>query len=58
VRRRLAAEGIVVSGASSAGLAEEVPFAYKDVERVVGVVERAGLAARVARMVPLGVIKG
>ena len=40
------------------GLAEEAPFAYKDVDRVVRVVERAGLARRVARLVPLGVVKG
>ena len=40
------------------GLAEEAPFAYKDVERVVGVVERAGLAAPVAQLRPLGVVKG
>jgi tRNA-splicing ligase RtcB len=43
---------------SNRGLAEEAPFAYKDVERVVAVVERAGLAARVAQLVPLGVVKG
>ena len=40
------------------GLAEEAPFAYKDVERVVAVVERAGLAGRVAQLRPLGVVKG
>ncbi len=39
-------------------LAEEAPFAYKDVERVVAVVERAGLARRVAQLRPLGVVKG
>jgi tRNA-splicing ligase RtcB len=58
LRRQLAAEGIVVRCPSNRGLAEEAPFAYKDVERVVGVVERAGLAARVAQLVPLGVVKG
>jgi len=58
LRRRLAAQGIVVRCPSNRGLAEEAPFAYKDVERVVGVVERAGLAARVAQLRPLGVIKG
>jgi tRNA-splicing ligase RtcB len=40
------------------GLAEEAPAAYKDVERVVDVVTSAGLASKVARLVPLGVIKG
>jgi tRNA-splicing ligase RtcB len=43
---------------SNRGLAEEMPAAYKDVERVVSIVERAGLAVRVARLVPIGVIKG
>ncbi|HEU4975666.1 MAG TPA: RtcB family protein [Baekduia sp.] len=58
LRRGLEAQGIVVRCPSNAGLAEEAPFAYKDVERVVGVVERAGLAATVAQLVPLGVVKG
>jgi tRNA-splicing ligase RtcB len=58
LRRGLEAQGIVVRCASNKGLAEEAPFAYKDVERVVEVVERAGLARRVARLVPLGVVKG
>jgi tRNA-splicing ligase RtcB len=58
LRRRLAEQGIVVRCPSNKGLAEEAPFAYKDVERVVEVVERAGLACRVARLVPLGVVKG
>ncbi len=58
LRRRLEAQGIVVRCPSNRGLAEEAPFAYKDVERVVAVVERAGLAARVAQLVPLGVVKG
>ena len=58
LRRQLEAQGIVVRCPSNKGLAEEAPFAYKDVERVVAVVERAGLARRVARLVPLGVVKG
>jgi len=58
LRRRLEAEGIVVRCPSNKGLAEEAPFAYKDVEHVVEVVERAGLARRVARLTPLGVVKG
>lgn len=48
LRRELEGRGIVVRCPSNRGLAEEGPFAYKDVERVVGVVERAGLARRVA----------
>ena len=58
LRRRLEAQGIVVRCPSNRGLAEEAPFAYKDVERVVAVVERAGLAGRVAQLAPLGVVKG
>jgi tRNA-splicing ligase RtcB len=58
LRRRLEAQGITVRCPSNRGLAEEAPFAYKDVNQVVGVVERAGLASRVARLRPLGVIEG
>ena len=56
--RELQARGIVVRCPSNKDLAEEAPFAYKDVERVVEVVEEAGLARRVARLVPIGVVKG
>jgi tRNA-splicing ligase RtcB (3'-phosphate/5'-hydroxy nucleic acid ligase) len=58
LRRQLEERGIVVRCPSNAGLAEEAPFAYKDVERVVEIVERAGLARRVAQLEPLGVVKG
>jgi tRNA-splicing ligase RtcB len=58
LRDRLEEAGIVVRAPSARGLAEEAPEAYKDVERVVEVVEQAGLAARVARLRPLGVVKG
>jgi tRNA-splicing ligase RtcB len=58
LRRQLEARGIVVRSASNKGLAEEAPLAYKDVDRVVAVVERAGLSKRVARLTPIGVIKG
>jgi tRNA-splicing ligase RtcB len=58
LRRQLQAQGIVVRSASNKGLAEEAPFAYKQVERVVEVVERAGLARRVTQLTPLGVVKG
>jgi tRNA-splicing ligase RtcB (3'-phosphate/5'-hydroxy nucleic acid ligase) len=58
LRRELEARGIVVRSASNKGLAEEAPFAYKDVERVVDVVARIGLARRVAQLAPLGVVKG
>jgi tRNA-splicing ligase RtcB len=58
VRKALEDRGIVVRCASSGELAEEAPHAYKDVDRVVDVVHQAGLARKVARLVPLGVIKG
>ena len=58
VRRELEAQGIVVACPPSGELAEEAPFAYKDVERVVNVVHEAGLARKVARLRPLGVVKG
>jgi tRNA-splicing ligase RtcB len=58
VRRSLEALGIVVRCPSSAELAEEAPAAYKDVDRVVAVVHQAGLARQVARLRPVGVIKG
>ena len=58
LRRSLEQDGIVVRCPSNRGLAEEAPFAYKDVDRVVDVVARAGLAAPVARLRPIGVVKG
>ncbi len=58
LRQALQERGIVVRCPSNKGLAEEAPFAYKDVERVVAVVEQAGLARRVAQLRPLGVVKG
>jgi tRNA-splicing ligase RtcB len=58
LRRELEARGIVVRSPSNKGLAEEAPFAYKDVDRVVEVVARAGLARPVAQLTPLGVVKG
>lgn len=51
-------KGIHVRGASKSGLTEENPGAYKDVSRVVDVVHRAGIARKVAKLVPIGVIKG
>jgi tRNA-splicing ligase RtcB len=58
IEGELAAKGIVVMGRGRKGIAEEQPSAYKDVNDVVDVVHRAGLARRVCRMRPLGVIKG
>lgn len=58
VKKELDARGIVVRCPSMKELAEEAPYAYKDVDSVVDVVDRAGLARRVARMAPMGVVKG
>ena len=56
--RELKEKGIHVRGASNSGLTEENPNAYKDVSRVVDVVHHAGIARKVAKLVPVGVIKG
>jgi tRNA-splicing ligase RtcB len=58
IDHELAARGIVARARSWKGLAEEQPDAYKDVDLVVEVVHNAGLASKVARMRPIGVIKG
>ena len=58
LRKDLLARGIFVRCPSNTELAEEAPVAYKDVDRVVDVVHRAGLARKVARLVPVGVVKG
>jgi tRNA-splicing ligase RtcB len=50
--------GTVIKGASRATVAEEIPEAYKDVAAVVDAVELAGLSRKVARLRPLGVLKG
>jgi tRNA-splicing ligase RtcB (3'-phosphate/5'-hydroxy nucleic acid ligase) len=50
--------GIVVRSPSLRGVAEEAPAAYKDVSEVVEVTERAGLARRVAKLLPMVTIKG
>ncbi|MBZ0271963.1 RtcB family protein [bacterium] len=54
----LAARGIVVECHDKRALAEEMPEAYKDAADVVRVIHEAGIAARVARLRPMGVIKG
>jgi tRNA-splicing ligase RtcB len=58
LQQQLAAQGIIVRAGSMKGLAEESPDAYKDVDRVVNVVHQSGIARKVARLRPLGVIKG
>lgn len=58
IRKRLESQGIVLRCPSSAELAEEAPEAYKDVDRVVEVVHAVGIARKVARLRPIGVVKG
>jgi tRNA-splicing ligase RtcB len=58
VRADLETAGIAIRPGSVRLLAEEAPYAYKDVDEVARVCEAAGLAARVARLRPIGVVKG
>ena len=58
LRQELQSRGIVVRAGSMSGLAEEAPVAYKDVTRVVEVVERADIGRKLARLEPIAVIKG
>jgi tRNA-splicing ligase RtcB len=58
IDQELAARGVIARARSWKGLAEEQPDAYKNVDLVVEVVHNAGLAKKVARMRPIGVIKG
>jgi len=58
LRAQLERQNIVVRAASMAGLAEEAPDAYKDVDSIVEVVHQADIARKVARTRPLGVMKG
>ena len=56
--RKLEEAGILVRSESRDGILEELPDAYKDVDEVIEVVHQAGLARKVARLRPMGVIKG
>lgn len=58
VRRDLEEAGVAVRPGAVRLLSEEAPYAYKDVDEVAEVCEVAGLASRVARLRPLGVVKG
>ena len=58
IDKELEARGVIARAQSHRGLAEEQPKAYKNVDDVVEVVDQAGLSKRVARMRPIGVIKG
>ena len=56
--RELAGKGIFVRSESAATVAEEIPEAYKDVADVVEVMHGAGIARKVAKLVPMAVVKG
>jgi tRNA-splicing ligase RtcB (3'-phosphate/5'-hydroxy nucleic acid ligase) len=58
LRQQLHDKGIEVRAASAKGLIEEAPAAYKDVEEVVDVMAEIGVAAKVARLVPIAIVKG
>ena len=58
IDRELDAIGIIARARGHKGLAEEQPAAYKDVDHVVDVVDKVGISKKVARLRPVGVIKG
>jgi tRNA-splicing ligase RtcB (3'-phosphate/5'-hydroxy nucleic acid ligase) len=58
IERELASRGILVRSHSGKTLAEEMPEAYKDVDKVVAVMHSAGISPKVARLRPLAVVKG
>jgi len=57
-QKKLEEQGILVRSETRDGILEELPEAYKDVDEVIEVVHEAGLAKKVARLRPMGVIKG
>ena len=58
VIKRLESKGIIVKCRSLRGIAEEAPLAYKDIDDIVEIVHNAGLSKKVAKLIPLAVIKG
>ena len=58
VKKSLSEKGIYVKAMTRDGVVEETPQAYKDVNRVVDVSHELGIATKVAKLVPIGVIKG
>ncbi len=58
ILNELEKKGIAVMSRGKKTLVEEAPQAYKDVSRVVGIIDILGIAKKVARLVPLGVVKG
>ncbi|HPP45048.1 MAG TPA: RtcB family protein, partial [Methanomassiliicoccaceae archaeon] len=58
IREDLDRKGIYLKSATKDGVLEEAPEAYKSIEQVISVVVGAGLSRRVAKLTPLGVMKG
>jgi tRNA-splicing ligase RtcB len=58
ISKEMEKKGIYIQAASRETLAEEAPEAYKDVSQVVNVVHNAGISRLVAKIIPLGSIKG
>ena len=58
VRRHMEQQGIFLKASTKDGIMEEAPGAYKDIDQVISVVEGAGLSQPVARLKPVGVMKG
>ena len=58
LRGRLKKLGVIAEAGSSKGLVEEAPEAYKDIDAVVDVVAKAGIAKKIARFRPVAVVKG
>ena len=58
VKQDLDSKGILLESASKKGVVEEAPWAYKDVDAVVDVSDRIGIATKVVRFTPMAVVKG
>jgi len=58
VKRQLAKKDIEVKAGSWKGLAEESPQVYKDIDEVIRVSDDLGLAKKIVRLIPIGVMKG
>ncbi|MBU2446193.1 MAG: RtcB family protein [Bacteroidetes bacterium] len=56
--KKLREKGIVIQASTRSGITEEIPEAYKNISAVVDVVHKAGLSLKVAKLKPIGVIKG
>ena len=58
IQKEMSERGVLVKAKGWTTMAEEMPFAYKDVDAVVSVMHEAGIARKVARLRPLAVVKG